>query len=104
LTKNSVYNNINNIEINIKGAGMSDVKEKIISYIKENFIAGRSEQELKTNESLIENGIIDSTGVLELVTYIEETYSIEIADEELIPENLDSIENIVAFLKTKGIK
>lgn len=82
---------------------MSDVKEKIISYIKENFIAGRSEQELKTNESLIENGIIDSTGVLELVTYIEETYSIEIADEELIPENLDSIDNIISFLKTKGI-
>ena len=83
---------------------MSEVRDNIISYIKENFIAGRGDQELKVDESLIENGIIDSTGVLELVTYIEEKYSIEIADEELIPENLDSIKNIVAFLKTKGVQ
>ncbi len=82
---------------------MSAVRDSIISYITENFIQGRSDLELKPDESLIENGIIDSTGVLELVTFIEEKYSIEIADEELIPENLDSINNIIAFLKTKGI-
>ena len=90
--------------MDLRGEGMSEVRDNIISYIKENFIAGRSDLELKTDESLIENGIIDSTGVLELVTYIEEKYSIQIDDEELIPENLDSIKNIVAFLKTKGVQ
>ncbi len=82
---------------------MANVKEDISGYIKENFITGRSETELTPEQSLIESGIIDSTGVLELVTFIEENYSIEIDDEELIPENLDSINNIVTFLKTKGV-
>jgi acyl carrier protein len=46
---------------------------------------------------------MDSTGVLELVEYLEATYGIQIQDEELIPENLETINNIVNFLKTKGI-
>ena len=51
--------------------------------------------------SLIEAGIIDSTGVLELVGFLEETYEIQIAEAELVPENLDSIDNIVGFVGAK---
>jgi len=51
--------------------------------------------------SLLENGIIDSTGVLELISFLEETYEIAIEDDEMIPENLDSINNINNFLKKK---
>lgn len=83
---------------------MAGVIEDLTHYINENFIKGRSDIALTPDVSLIENGIIDSTGVLELVMYIEEKYSISIDDEELIPENLDSINNITAFLKTKGVK
>jgi len=83
---------------------MESVKDVIINFIMENFIAGRSEVDLKPDLSLLESGIIDSTGVLELVMFIEEKYSIKIEDEELIPENLDSIDNIIKFLKTKGVK
>ncbi len=79
------------------------VKDTVMDYIRENFIFGRKDFELKPDQSLIENGIIDSTGILELVMFIEETYSIQIKDEELVPENLDSIENIIRFLETKGV-
>lgn len=82
---------------------MSDIQAKIMDFIKENFIMGRSETTLDVEESLIESGIMDSTGVLELVEFLESTFSIQIDDEELIPENLESIKNIVEFLKTKGI-
>ncbi|MCP4138487.1 MAG: acyl carrier protein [bacterium] len=83
---------------------MATIQDELINFIKENFIAGRSDTEVDIEASLIDTGIIDSTGVLELVTYIEDTYSIEVDDEELIPENLDSVKNIIAFLGTKGIK
>ncbi|MBN2038782.1 MAG: acyl carrier protein [Spirochaetes bacterium] len=82
---------------------METVQEVITNFIKENFIMGRSEINLAPDQSLLESGIIDSTGVLELVMFIEEKYSVTIDDEELIPENLDGINNIVNFLKNKGI-
>jgi acyl carrier protein len=82
---------------------MENIQETITNFIKENFIMGRSDIILKPDQSLLESGIIDSTGVLELVMFIEEKYSVTVNDEELIPENLDGINNIVNFLKTKGI-
>jgi len=56
---------------------------------------------LKDDTSFLEEGIIDSTGVLELVTFLEEEFEIEVNDEELIPENLDSINNVTAYLEGK---
>ena len=79
---------------------MSDNRSKIREFIIENFLFG-SDDGLKDDASFLEEGIIDSTGVLELVNYIEEEYSITIEDEELIPENLDSIDNVVGYLETK---
>ena len=51
--------------------------------------------------SFLEEGIIDSTGILELVTYLEDEYSITVEDEELVPENLDSISNVASYLERK---
>lgn len=82
---------------------MSDMEKVIIDFIKENFIMGRSDVVLDTDQSLIESGIMDSTGVLELVEFLEATYGIHIEDEELVPENLETISNIINFLKKKGI-
>ncbi len=82
---------------------MSAIKDTVIEFIKENFIMGRSQAEPDPDESLIEGGIMDSTGVLELVEFLEATYAIQIEDEELVPENLETINNIVAFLARKGI-
>ena len=82
---------------------MSDVLKNVVDFIKENLIMGRSDACIDPDESLIESGIMDSTGVLELVEFLEATYEIQIQDEELIPENLETVNNIVNFLKTKGI-
>jgi len=80
---------------------MTEIKQKIKSFILENFLFGNDEG-LTDETSFLEEGIIDSTGVLELVTYIEEEFNIKIEDDELIPENLDSIDNVTAFLQRKA--
>ena len=79
---------------------MSDNRNKIRAFIIENFLFG-SDDGLKDDASFLEEGIIDSTGVLELVTFLEEEFSIVIDDEELIPENLDSIDNVIGYLERK---
>lgn len=79
---------------------MSDTKTTIKNFIIENFLFGNDDG-LKDDTSFLEEGIIDSTGVLELVTFMEEEFAINIDDEDLIPENLDSINNIAAYLEKK---
>ncbi len=79
-----------------------EVSAVIRQFIVENFIFGE-DGNLKDETSFLESGIIDSTGILELVSFLEEKFGISIADEELVPENLDSIANVVAYLtKKKG--
>ena len=80
------------------------VKETVMNFIRENFIMGRSDVVLDEKVSLIDSGVMDSTGVLELVEFLESQYSIKIEDEELVPENLETIENIINFLKAKGVE
>ena len=75
----------------------------IRQYIVENFLFGE-DGNLKEETSFLESGIVDSTGILELVSFLEEKFGISVADEELIPENLDSIANVVAYLQKKGAK
>jgi acyl carrier protein len=79
---------------------MPKLKTKLGKFIIDNFLFGNGDG-LKDDTSFIEEGIIDSTGVLELVTYIEEEFDIKIEDEDLIPENFDSINNIAAYLLTR---
>ncbi len=79
---------------------MKEAVTAIREFIINNFLFGDS-QGLQDDVSFLESGIIDSTGILELVTFLEETYSIQIQDDELVPENLDSVANIVQFLDKK---
>ncbi|GIK23339.1 MAG: acyl carrier protein [Ignavibacterium sp.] len=72
------------------------VKEFII----ENFLFGEEEQ-LLLDTDFFDEGIIDSTGVIELVSFLEERFNISVDDEELIPENLSSLQNINLFLQKK---
>ncbi len=82
---------------------MSDVKNNVRNYIIENFLFGDDEG-LEDNTSFLDKGIVDSTGILELIEFISERFSIEVEDDELVPENLDSIANVTAFIgrKTDG--
>ncbi len=79
-----------------------ELQKEIRNFIIENFMMGRDPDQLSDSDSLLDKGIIDSTGVLELVGFLEETYNFQIEDEELIPENLDSITNLIAFVERKG--
>ncbi len=79
---------------------MSDPKFQIKGFIVDNFLFGNAEG-LNNDTSFLDEGIIDSTGVLEMITFLEETFSIKVEDEELVPENLDSIDNVAAFLERK---
>ena len=76
------------------------MKDKIRTFIVENFLFGQDEG-LNDDSSFLDGGIIDSTGILELVNFLEEQFSIKVDDEELVPENLDSISNVVAYLERK---
>lgn len=78
-----------------------DINIKIRDYIVENFLFGDAEPLADDSMSLLDNGIIDSTGVMELVAFLEGDYGLSIADDELVPENFDSIENLVAFVTRK---
>ena len=80
---------------------MSELKEKIRIFVMENFLFG-SDWDLDDKTSFLEEGIIDSTGILELVAFIEGTFEITVKDEELIPENLDSIANVVRYIHENG--
>lgn len=74
--------------------------ETVHEFIVENFLFGDGEQ-LTNETSFLDSGIIDSTGILELITFLEETYNIKIEDDELIPENLDSLNSVAKFIEQK---
>jgi len=77
------------------------IESNIRNYILENYLFTDDQSELANDASLLEKGIIDSTGIMELVFYLEETFGIKIDDHEMVPENLDSVDNIVSFVKGK---
>jgi acyl carrier protein len=77
-----------------------EINTTIRKFIIENFLFEEDET-LQEDTSFLETGIIDSTGILELVSFVEESFGIDVADEEMIPENLDSIANVVRYLQKK---
>ena len=81
---------------------MSDaVQKKIRDFIVENFLFGDDSQPLPGNLSLMENDLVDSTGILELVGFLEEGFGLKVADADIVPANLDSIDRIAAFIERK---
>lgn len=77
------------------------VKQAIRAYLVDTFLFGEGGDDLADDASLLEAGIIDSTGVLEVVAMLEGQYGIGVDDEELVPENFDSVERLVAFVQKK---
>jgi len=76
---------------------MNDVSSTIRKFIVDNFLFGVDDA-FDDATSFLDEGIIDSTGVLELVTFIETNYEIQVADEDLVPENFDSVSNLAAYI------
>lgn len=79
---------------------MNKYELDIRKYLTDQFLFGDS-RPLERDVSLLEQGIIDSTGILELIHYLEEHFGVKVQDDELLPENLDTIGNICAFLERK---
>jgi len=78
-----------------------DTRTEIKEFIVDNFMMGMNPENLTNNVSLLELGIIDSTGVLELVQFLEEKYGIQVEDADLTLDNLDSLDNLVGYLNRK---
>ena len=74
--------------------------ETVKEFVVEKFLFG-DHDEFQEETSFLEEGLIDSTGILELVMFLEETYGVKIDDEELVPQNMDSLQNIAQFLDGK---
>lgn len=80
---------------------MMAVEAQVRRFVLENYLFGQVEQMPADGESLVESGVIDSTGVLELIDFLESEFEIVVADNEAVPENLDSIECISRFIVSK---
>lgn len=78
-----------------------DIKETIREFIANSFLEG--DRTFNDDDSFLENAMIDSVGVVELVVFIEETFSFRVEDEEIIPANLDSVNQLVVYVQSKLI-
>jgi len=80
---------------------LQSIEQEIRQFVVANFLFGVDDARLSSEESFLESGIIDSTGVLELVAFLEQTYEVKVRDEELVPDNLDSLAKVSAFVHRK---
>ena len=78
------------------------LREQIRGFIIENFLFGDAEPLSDDAVSLLDNGIVDSVGVLEMVAWLEENHGLKVEDQELVPENFDSVERLVRFVERKN--
>ena len=84
-----------------KDTSVTGIKASIWQFIVDNFLFGAEPDNFSDDDSFLERGIMDSTGILELIGFIERTYGIQVHDDEMLPENLDSLSNIAHFLQRK---
>jgi acyl carrier protein len=85
----------------MKGAMGASIESQVRRFIEENFLFAEDSASLKDSDSLIEAGLINSTGILELLSFLESEFRLQIQDAEVIPENLDSIVAITSFVAAK---
>lgn len=78
-----------------------DLAKRVRTFVVDNFLFGEDRPALRAETSFVESGIIDSTGVLELVGFLEEAFGIEVADDEMTLANLDSIASVARFVARK---
>lgn len=80
---------------------MTSIQNQVRQFIVDNFILGGQRAAFQDGDSLMELHVIDSTGFLEIIAFLEETFRIQVEDEEMVPENLDSLDNIAAYVGRK---
>jgi acyl carrier protein len=80
----------------------ASVERDVTKFIIDNFLFGNAAEAPSPKTSFMETGLIDSTGVLELVSFVEEKYGFKVGDHELVPDNLDSVANLATFVVRKA--
>lgn len=80
---------------------MPEIEEKIRNFLIENFVLSEQLDELGFDESFLENGVVDSTGILELVFFVEDQFGIQIDTSEVLPENFDSVNCLASYIRRK---
>jgi len=78
------------------------VEDKVRNYILENYLFSYDQSMLNSADSFLQKGILDSTGILEVIYFLEDEFSVVVDDEEMLPENLDSVNNLVAYIARKS--
>lgn len=81
---------------------MASNTEKLRTFILENYLFTDDDAALNNSDSFLDKGIIDSTGILEVIMFIEDNFGFKVRDEEMLPENLDSIDNLVRFIGSRA--
>ena len=79
---------------------MQDIVAEVRAFLKQNFMLEESVA-IEEGTSFMDNHILDSTGFIELITFIEERYGVKVEDEEMVPENFDSLRNIRGYVERK---
>lgn len=80
---------------------MNDIKSQVRQFIEDNFLMGAKRASYADGDSFMTHHLVDSTGFLELVMFLEETYGITVDDDEMVPENLDSLNAIESYVGRK---
>ena len=80
---------------------LDDIQRTVRQFIVGNFLFGKDPASLTPQSSFLESGIIDSTGILEMIQFVESTFGIQVDDTEMVPECLDSLDNISRFIQRK---
>lgn len=78
-----------------------EIEGELRTFVVDNFLFGQADESFSNTDSFLEKGLIDSMGILTLVEFVRDTYSIAVEDEELIPENWDSVQRIASFVQNK---
>lgn len=77
-------------------------EQDLRTFILENYLFTDDQSQLNNDDSFLKTGILDSMGILELVSYLDEELSVKVEPDEMVPENLDSINNLLAYIKRKA--
>lgn len=81
----------------------SEIERELRSFLATNYVFTEEDLILASDDSFMEMGLMDSTGALELVAFLEQRFGVEVREEEMVAENLDSINNLLAFLARRGV-
>jgi acyl carrier protein len=79
-----------------------DVRERIRSYVADSLLFSSNGYQFQDDTSFLDEGIVDSTGVIELILFVEESFGFSVEDNEIVPDNFDSVNNLAAYIQRKS--